>query len=289
MAAGPSGSSECADWGKADFGHVYDCPDPRPYCATLQAVEYQIPHHGQAVFRTLADALQRLHPERTPLTVVDLCCSYGINAALLNHRVTLADLYTRYATPQLAGLPTRHLVVEDRRFFASRRRPDAGRITGIDAASQATGYAHDVGLLDQAFGENLELTEPSPALRHALTGTDLVTVTGGVGYVFTRTFARLLDCMPTPPWVAAFVLRTVPYRPIADLLDRVGLVTEKLSARTFRQRRFADHAEQHAAFRALAAAGLHPAGKEIDGYYHTDLYLSRPAPDVAALPLARLL
>ncbi|MGP3982921.1 hypothetical protein [Streptomyces sp. KR80] len=289
MAAGASRTSRCVDWGKADFGHIYDCPDPRTYFATLQPLEYQIPHHGQAVFRALADALHRLRPERTPLTVVDLCCSYGINAALLNHHVTLADLYVRYTADRLAALPTRQLVAEDRLFFAARRRPDAARVTGIDAASQAAAYAHDIGLLDHAFGENLELTEPSPALRRALVGTDLIIITGGVGYVFVNTFTRLLDSMATPPWIAAFVLRTVPYQPITELLSGAGLVTERLPARTFRQRRFADRAEQHAAFRALAEIGLHPAGREADGYYHTDLYLSRPAPDVAALPLARLL
>ncbi|MEU8825288.1 hypothetical protein [Streptomyces sp. NPDC048636] len=289
MAAGASNTTANADWGKANFDDIYDCHDPRPYFATLQSLEYQIPHHGQAVFRALADALRRLHPDRAPLNVVDLCCSYGINTALLNYRVTLADLFTRYTSPQLSALSAQHLVAEDRTFFAARRRPEAVTATGIDSATRAVGYARAVGLLDHAFAENLEVGEPSPALRRTLTGTDLITVTGGVGYVFTRTFTRLLDSMPTPPWVAAFVLRTVPYQPIADLLARSGLVTEKLSTRTFRQRRFANSAERYAAFDALAVNGLHTADKEADGYYHTDLYVSRPATDIAALPLARLL
>ncbi|MFD5438472.1 hypothetical protein ACFWJ4_40780 [Kitasatospora sp. NPDC127067] len=289
MAAGSSGITAYTDWGKADFSGIYDCPDPRHYFATLHRFDYQVPHHGQAVFRTLATALRRLHPERTPLTVVDLCCSYGINAALLNHRVRLADLYARYASPRLAALSARHLAADDRAFFTDRRRPEAARVTGIDAAARATVYAHMTGLLEHAFAENLEVTEPSPALRLALAETDLITVTGGVGYVYTGTFTQLLACTPNPPWVAAFVLRTVPYQPIADLLARSGLVTEKLHNRTFRQRHFIGNAERQATFAALAANGLHPAGKEADGYYHTDLYLSRPAADIAALPLTRLL
>ncbi|WP_432014268.1 hypothetical protein [Streptomyces cucumeris] len=288
MAAGASNTAN-ADWGKANFNEIYDCPDPRPYFATLQSLEYQIPHHGQAVFRALAHGLRCLHPDRTPLNVVDLCCSYGINTALLNHHVTLADLFARYTSHRLSALPAWHLVAEDRTFFAACRSPKAATATGIDSAARAVAYARAVGLLDHAFAENLEVTEPSPALRRALVGTDLITVTGGVGYVFTRTFTRLLDSMPTPPWVAAFVLRTVPYQPIIDLLARSGLVTEKLPTRTFRQRRFADSSERYAAFDALAVNGLHTAGKEADGYYHTDLYVSRPAPDIATLPLARLL
>ncbi|MGC0420147.1 hypothetical protein [Embleya sp. AB8] len=289
MAAGSSSSLSHTDWGKADFGAIYDRPDPRPYFATLGRLDYQVPHHGQAVFRALAAALGRLHPERTPPTVVDLCCSYGINAALLNHRVSLADLYARYTSPHLAALSARHLAADDRAFFTDRRRPEPARVTGIDTAARATAYAHTTGLLEHAFAENLEVTEPSPALRLALAGADLITVTGGVGYIFTATFTRLLACTPRPPWVAAFVLRTVPYRPVADLMARSGLVTEKLHARSFRQRRFTGSAERRATFAALAANGLHPAGKEADGYYHTDLYLSRPAADVAALPLAHLL
>ncbi|WP_405647887.1 hypothetical protein [Streptomyces uncialis] len=289
MTAEPSSTTTSADWGKANFGDIYDCPDPRPYFATLRPLGYQIPHHGQAAFRALTEALRRLRPDRTPPAVVDLCCSYGINAALLNHRVTLAELYTRYATPRIAALSARQLATEDRAFFTARRTPEAVSVTGIDAAAHAAGYAREAGLLDDAFAENLEVTGPSPALRDALADTDLITVTGGIGYVRTRTFARLLDCVAAPPWVAAFVLRTVPYEPIAELLAGSGLVTEKLTGRTFRQRRFADDAERQAAFDALAATGLPTAGKEEDGYYHADLYLSRPAADIAALPLARLL
>ncbi|MGW7413939.1 hypothetical protein [Streptomyces sp. NPDC054863] len=288
MTARPSTTTTHADWGKADFDDIYDCPDPRSYFTTMRPLAYQIPHHGQAVFRALTGALRGLRPDRTPLNVVDLCCSYGINAALLNHRVTLSELYARYTARHLAALSARRLTAEDRAFFAARRTPEAVSVTGVDVAARAAGYARDVGLLDHSFAENLEVGGPSPALRRALAGTDLITVTGGIGYIRTRTFAGLLDCMPTPPWVAAFVLRTVPYGQIAELLAASGLVTEKLPARTFRQRRFADDAERNAAFDALAAAGLRTAGKEADGYYHADLYLSRPAADVAALPLARL-
>ncbi|MEV8474313.1 hypothetical protein [Streptomyces sp. NPDC051173] len=276
------------EWGKADFGEIYDCPDPSAYFTTLGPLAYQIPHHGQVVFRTLTETLRTRRAGHAPPAVVDVCCSYGINAALLNHQVTLDDLYARY-TARPAGAPVPHLLTEDRAFFATRRRPAPVTVTGIDAAPRAVAYARATGLLDHAFAENLETADPSPALREVLAGTDLVTVTGGIGYVFTQTFARLLAAMSSPPWVAAFVLRTVPYEPIAELLGRVGLVTEKLSARTFRQRRFADPAEQHAAFEALAAHGLGTAGKEADGYYHADLYLSRPAADVVELPLTGLL
>ncbi|MEV0374961.1 hypothetical protein AB0I10_35195 [Streptomyces sp. NPDC050636] len=289
MAAGAINTTAGSDWGKADFEAIYNCPDPRRYFTTLHPLDYQIPHHGQAVFRAAAEALQRRRPDRTPLKVVDLCCSYGVNAALLNHRLDLNDLYRRYAGDGPGAPQTEQLAHEDRTFFATRRRPEAARVIGLDAAKNAVDYAQTVGLLDHGFAENLELDEPSPGLRRALAGTDLITVTGGVGYITERTFAHLFDCMSTPPWVAAFVLREVSYQPVSALLARAGLVTEKLTTRTFRQRRFADGDERRAAFAALDARGLSTAGKESDGYYHAELYLSRPAADVAALPLTELL
>ncbi|MCB5908193.1 hypothetical protein [Streptomyces pinistramenti] len=288
MATEATETTATSDWGKADFEAIYNCPDPRRYFTTLQPLDYQIPHHGQAVFRAAVDALRRRRADRPPLNVVDLCCSYGINAALLKHRLTLTDLYDRYAqhTPDAPQRP--QLAQEDRAYFAARVHPDAPHVTGLDVADRAVGYARSAGVLDQGFAENLESDAPSPQLRAALAGTDLITVTGGVGYISERTFGHLIDAMDNPPWVAAFVLRTVSYRPVSALLARAGLVTEKLTTRTFRQRRFADGEERRAAFTALAGHGLTTNGKEADGFYHADLYLSRPAADVALLPFSEL-
>ena len=40
---------------------------------------------------------------------MDVCCSYGINAALLKHELTLNDLYARYGSGELAGLSSEEL------------------------------------------------------------------------------------------------------------------------------------------------------------------------------------
>ncbi|WP_241779863.1 hypothetical protein [Streptomyces natalensis] len=289
MAAGVSQTTASTDWGKAHFEAIYNCPDPRRYFTTLQPLDYQIPHHGQAVFRAVTETLRRRRSDRPPLGVVDLCCSYGVNAALLNHRLSLSDLYGRYAGRAPGSPATDLLAQEDRTFFAKRRHPGAARVIGLDSAEHAVDYARTVGLLDDGFSDNLELTDPSAPLRKALADIDLITVTGGVGYISERTFARLLDCVTAPPWIAAFVLRTVSYDGIVSLLDRAGLVTQKLTTRTFRQRRFADGDERRAVYKALAARGLSTVGKEADGFYHADLYLSRPAADAEALPLEELL
>ncbi|MCK2240322.1 MULTISPECIES: class I SAM-dependent methyltransferase [unclassified Crossiella] len=270
--------------GKASFDHIYEQRDPRAYFSTLGTLEYQIPHHAQRVFRRLLEVGPRPSAEAT---VTDLCCSYGINTALLRHDLVLDDLYVRYA--QAEADSTGDLAARDRRFFHGRRRAKAPRTVGIDRSARAVAYARTAGMLDEGFGEDLESAEPSAALRAAVADTSMVTVTGGVGYITHRTFQRLLDCVRRPPWVAAFVLRGVAYQHIAEVLGKHGLVTEKLPGRTFRQRRFASPEEARTTVSALTSAGIPVRDKESTGYFHTDLYLSRPAGDVAAQPLDRLL
>lgn len=270
--------------GKASFDHIYDQRDPRAYFGTLGRLEYQIPHHAQRVFRRLLEVCPR---PAAGATVTDLCCSYGINTALLRHDLVLNDLYVRYAG-QGAG-SARELAARDRGYFRSRRRPKAPRTVGIDRSAHAVAYARQAGMLDEGFSEDLEHAEPSAALRAAVAETTMVTVTGGVGYISHLTFRRLLDCVRRPPWVASFVLRGVDYRPIAEVLAGHGLVTEKLPGRTFRQRRFASAAEASTTVQALTSAGIPVRDKESTGYFHTDLYLSRPAGEAAGQPLEQLI
>jgi hypothetical protein len=80
-----------------------------------------------------------------------------------------------------------------------------------------------------------------------------------------------------------------PYNPIALTMADHGLVTEKLEGVTFIQRRFADEAEQNEVLKRLDSLGIDPTGHEADGYFHAELYLSRPWDEAAALPLPALI
>jgi SAM-dependent methyltransferase len=266
--------------GKASFDDIYTRDDPRAYYAALRPLDYQIPHHAQRLVRRILDARRRSE------TVVDLCCSYGVNAALLAHDVTLDDLYLHYAAESSAE-PS-DVLAHDRAYFAARRRGDAPRMIGLDLSAPAIAYARSAGLLDAGFAENLEAGEPSAAFRAAVSTATLVTVSGGVGYIGHRTFARVVGAVAEPPWVVALVLREVSYEPIATALADFGLVTERLAGRTFRQRRFTDDAEAEAALKRIEVLGLSAAGLEDTGWYHAELYVSRPAAD-ADVPLTELL
>ena len=276
---------------KANFDHVYDRPDPRGYFETLGSLDYLAPEHGRRLFPTL---LQGVSAGGGPSGVLDLCCSYGVNAALLRHDLTLDDLYARYALPELADLSTEDLLDADRTFYAECRHPSPPEVVGADSAANAVRYALRAGLLEAGFGEDLEKTEPSEAFRGSVGNTGLLTVTGGVGYVWERTFDRVLKAVARArpdgraPWVATLPARLVGYGPLSELFSRYGLVTERLSSRTFPQRRFADATEREHVLRQLADMDVDPSGKEEEGWYHAALYLSRPAVEASKVPVDEL-
>ncbi|MEU5951297.1 hypothetical protein [Streptomyces sp. NPDC047525] len=264
--------------GKTRFDDIYNQPDPRAYFRTLAPLQYEIPHQAQDVFRRTLAQRSAVRGTGLPVTVLDLCCSYGINAALLNHDLTLEELYAHYTSDEAAALTRGELIESDKEFYASRRREDAVPVIGLDTAENATRYALEVGLLDEAYAENLERHPPSDELRRAVGRVGLITVTGGIGYITHHTFGALLDATRVPVWVSAFVLRTVPFTEILTVLDAHGLATETDPERTYPQRLFSDPGEQSSAVDQVLKAGDDPTGLEADGRYYTRLYQSRPRP-----------
>jgi hypothetical protein len=278
--------------GKASLDHVYDLEDPRGYFETLWRLDYRAPQNGFLFFPALIQAKKRDSSRSEEVTVVDLACSYGINGALLKYDVTLGDLYERYRSEELASLSSEELARADAKFYRSRKREASPRVVGIDLAENAIRYALQAGLLDGGVAENLEEDEPTDALRKAVAEADLLTVTGGIGYVGESTFDRLLGCMTEEggvPWVATFPTRMVDYGPIAKVLSKYGLVTEKLPDRTFVQRRFESAEEQEYVLGELASMVIDPEGREAAGYYHTEFYLSRPPERASEIPIEELL
>src|SRR5690606_29633408 len=102
--------------GKATFDNVYNHPDPRAYFATLGRLGYCIPEQAKPVFGAVIDALKEERGTEVP-TVVDIGCSYGVNAALLKYELSIDDLYARYTQPQLSRLDTETLLKRDAGFL----------------------------------------------------------------------------------------------------------------------------------------------------------------------------
>lgn len=271
---------------KASFDAVYNLPDPRAYFRVLEPLDYKVPQFAQPVFRRCIRVL-RLLRRRDDITVLDLCCGYGVNAALVNHHLTLRDLYRHYGHPEFTALGAAEMFRVDRRFYAGRRRLRPVRMLGIDVADRALAYAEGLGLLDTGFAANLEEEKPPDPLARLLARVDLVTVTGGLSYIGARTFAHLLDAMPEDrrPWIAFFPLRTTDVGGLIETFRDAGLTTERWR-RLIPQRSFRNASEREQALEQVRAAGFDPAGKEERGYYYAAFHLARPESDAIRVPLA---
>lgn len=273
---------------KAKLDHIYDRPDPRAYFSELNKLGYAIPDAAKPIFQILIGHLQQRWHDT--VHVLDLGCSYGVNAALLKHHLSMVDLYEHWGERKLADAQTEELIAYDQRFFADFDEPEDIEVVGLDPAQNAIAFAEDVGLLDKGIAADLE-TEPLPApAKQELRSVDLMISTGCIGYVTQKTFDRLLPAVTQgqPPWIANFVLRLFPFDAIEETLSDWHYVTEKLEGQTFVQRRFASANEQEQMLEILCHRGVDPTGKEAEGNLLAEFYLSRPMKDAAELPIERL-
>jgi SAM-dependent methyltransferase len=272
--------------GKVSLDHLYVQDDPRAYFATLRQLDYCIPQLAKPYFAKLIQDYREAERVDVP-TVVDVGCSYGVNAALLRCDATIDDLYERYGGRHSAGLERRELVARDRAFVRSRRDPEAMRFVGLDRSEAALAYALDAGLLDEAVHADLENGTATEQQRARLAEADLVISTGCLGYVGERTIRQVAEAAGrrrsmrsttsrrSMPWMAHFVLRMFSYDPIAESLSELGYETVHIEG-VFKQRRFASAQEQALVLDNLSSAGIDPQGLEADGWMYAQLHLSLP-------------
>jgi hypothetical protein len=179
----------------------------------------------------------------------------------------------------------------DLQFFDELEGSEDISITGLDQAESAVAYGLQAGLLDKGLTVNLEIDPVPDAAKANLALVDLVTSTGCVGYVTEKSFEGLLPFITQVrlPWISNFVLRMFPFDAIDECLREWGYVTEKLEGATFVQRRFDTALEQHEVIEQLHERGLDPTNKESNGQLLAEFFLSRPAQEVEARPIERLL
>ncbi|QIS19827.1 class I SAM-dependent methyltransferase [Nocardia terpenica] len=253
--------------GKASFDDIYDRPDPAAYYLRMSELDYQIPELAKPHFRKIIDDYRAA--TGTAPTVLDIGCSYGVNAALLRLDTTIDDLAGHYRD----GDPATRADRDRARLAAGDRMPDV-RFLGMDASAPALSYAAAAGLLHDVVHADLEAADPTEPQRRLLGSADLVVSTGCVGYVTDRTLLRVVRAHGQRlPWMAHFVLRMFSFEPIAERLAELGYRTERRPG-TFRQRRFASADEQDQVLNTLSANGIDPTGLEADGWLHAQLYLS---------------
>jgi carnitine O-acetyltransferase len=278
--------------GKVTLDHLYSQDDPRPYFGALQDLDYCIPQLAKPYFAKLIREHRETEAVEVP-TVLDVGCSYGVNAALLRCDAHLDELYDRYGAGS-AGLGRDELVARDRAVVRSCRDlddlddpddpddlddPERARFLGLDVSGPALAYAVDAGLLDGAVHADLETNEATADQRAVLAQADLVISTGCVGYVGERTLRQVAGASGPDgrrPWMAHFVLRMFPYDPVAEALAELGYATIHVEG-LFKQRRFASLREQSQVLDSLAEVGVDPRGLEAAGWLYAELFLSLPS------------
>jgi SAM-dependent methyltransferase len=268
---------------KAVFDDIYIQDDPRSYFSILGDLDYMITDVAEPVIRQILSA--KASATTTKPVVLDVGCSYGINAAVHRFPLTFGRLRYRYARREIKAVSSEELMRLDRNFYASW--PDLGlaRFIGLDMSAPAVRYATRVGLLDQGIVADLENEALSAENARIIRPVNVIMSTGCIGYVTDKTFGKLLNATETKPWIISFVLRMFPFDALEKAFAQHGLVTERLSGVTFVQRRFRDAEEFENSLATLAATDIDPTGLESEGLLHADLILSRPKADAQAAPL----
>ncbi len=267
--------------GKASFDDIYDRPDPREYYARMSELDYRIPELAKPFFeqqiREFRVAAHGDPAAAEPVTVLDIGCSYGVNAALMRFDTGIGELAEHYRSA--ADADRAALVERDRaRLAAKDAWPDV-RFIGIDASRPALDYAEEAGLLHDVVHADLEAADPTDEQREVLARADLVVSTGCIGYVTEKTVTRIAAARSDRlPWMAHFVLRMFDFAPIAAELDALGYRTEQRPG-LFAQRRFASPAEQRHVLTTLSDNGIDTGGHESEGWLCAHLYISRPDPE----------
>jgi SAM-dependent methyltransferase len=268
---------------KAIFDDIYIQEDPRSYFSVLGDLDYMIPDVAAPVVRQIL-AAKASTTDKMPV-VLDVGCSYGINAAVHRFPLTFGGLRHRYARREIKALSAEETMRLDRNFYAAW--PDVGlaRFIGLDVSAPAIRYATSVGLLDNGIVADLENNALSSDDAQVIRDVDVIMSTGCIGYVTEKTFDKLLDATGKTPWIVSFVLRMFPFDSLAATFARRGMVTERLAGVTFIQRRFRDAEEFENSLATLAKIGVDATGLETEGLFHADLILSRPEADARAMPL----
>lgn len=275
---------------KADWGSIYDQPDPRAYFNTLEKLDYIIPSNAKPVFQKIISQLRRQR-KQDEICVLDLGCSYGINAALLKHDVSMEELYSHWTRDDLEIATSEDVIKIYQKYFEESGKPENLKIIGVDQAENAVTFAEEIGLIDVGLQANLEQETLPMGAREILEPVDLMISTGCVGYVTEKSFEQLMQSVTKqrPAWIANFVLRMFPYDRIDNMLNRWGYTTEKLNGQYFRQRKFASANEMEQVVDKLITQDIDPSGQEEKGHIMAEFYLSRPKSEACDLPLPQLL
>lgn len=261
------------------FDDTYDRLDCRAYYRMLRRLGYANHAHAVPVFRAVLTELCRVRGLETP-NVFDFASSYGIVTALMKHDVSADAFLDRYASTDLDDVAPDEMQARDRAWLESlpQRHPGA-RFNGIDVAGNAVAYAGAIGLFDRGFAEDLQASDPLPALLTCLEDTDLIVECGSVAHLMPQALDRLLSEAKKSPWLVTSPVRGNERKAAFEVMADHGLVVETLDLPPFPHRRFENQDEQARAIGIARAAGHETDGVETTGSFFAHVYVARPSED----------
>ncbi|MER8522878.1 hypothetical protein NKH56_26430 [Mesorhizobium sp. M1076] len=263
---------------KYDFMASYNRTWPHAYFRAHLALDYMIPDRAKPIFERIFADYRRVR-NKTRLKIIDVGCSYGINAALLRTDLDLDDLYAAYLGP--SGSLSRRKEIEHRAFFRNRGLRDDIQFVGVDPSFRAVHYALDLGLLEAGVTADLETRDLTLKERCALADADILISTGCVGYATEATFARVYEASATSrPWVVAFAMHPFSYDDIGAALRGFSLEPRLVERFRQRQRRFSTPMERQAILKAMGKLGIDDRLERTTGYIYASCYISAPPGEV---------
>lgn len=272
--------------GKASFDDIYDQPTPTAYFTVLRPLDYMAPGRAQPLVRRCVEALRRRRGLDT-VNVLDLCSGYGLNPALLKHRLTMRDLYQRFAS-RLARIGGTDRIAGDALWFRRHRRQDASvHVIAQDVARNALDYSESTGLADAVMPVDLESEEPAPQHAALMRDVHLIVVTGGLSYIGEKTFKRVLAATRRRPWALYFPLRHTDTGDIDEHFEGAGYAVES-GRHMIDHRRYRSEEERraiHARIHADAEPGDPPPSRK---YLEAVVKLARPEDELVRPPFEEI-
>lgn len=168
--------------GKQSFSSIYDEPDPTAYFTTLTELQYR---RSDFVWEWVhRPENNRLLDTNSRRTVVDVGCSYGINALVLKWGIPFR------ASAELYDLVDNHPGL----FTSLAQRGSHIRVIGVDTAVSAMDFAIREGLIDASITTDVNVDPLTASEQRQLrAGVDYMFASGVFSYVRAAGFGRLLD------------------------------------------------------------------------------------------------
>ncbi|NEP02279.1 MAG: hypothetical protein F6K58_27210 [Symploca sp. SIO2E9] len=270
-------SNQEVNQGKSKFDDIYNLDDPVSYYESLcLQKKYELPELAKPYFATIIDAYLKYHP-MTALKILDLGCSYGINAAILKFNRTITELYQHYTSPSRLEL-TKTLRRDLDYYWLHQSSFDKKlQFLGLDISKAAIDYSVGCQLLEAGICADLE-NQPLPRDQYSkLLDINLLISTGCIGYITEVTFDKILAAVGNPDklWSGVFVLRVFDFSKFNRVLDKYHLVPIKTRV-TIKQRKFSSVSEKKHMIELIEQQGLSAELEKISDHLFAELFLIVP-------------